>query len=419
MTIAHDLIRYFRKIIPAKDSESPTAWLTRAYVLALLLIAGLTILSHNIMSLLTERQIEGREISYRIGQEVAAIREAGHYASSFFYENANFDMHYFKMRIEKIKEHDAAVQEYINQNAVFDDARAKLLSMLGPETPDVQLGLAKFIKMSERYMIYPANSEIAERKELYESIKSMSEGNLPKFFEIALSEYQAVQIAEMERLASIERYAAFGILLVILLEALFIFRPLTVRLEEYHKTIMRQAIEDSLTGLLNRRGFSAAFSTYKRLAVRSKQNYVVATFDLDKFKSVNDTYGHDVGDQVLLHFSRLLKKNFRASDIISRFGGEEFVLVITNNSAKSAYNLLEKFREMVATTPCSYSSEKGSGEIKYTTSIGYCPCASSSEEDIEAILKRADEYLYTAKSSGRNKLVGPTIVSNSENAQSA
>lgn len=410
MTIAHDFIRHFRKILPAKDSESPTAWLTRAYVLALLAIAGLTMLSHNIMSLLTERQIEGREISYRLGQEVALIREAGHYASSFFHENADFDMHYFKMRIEKIKEQDAIIQGYIYNNGAFDDARAKLYSMMGPDTPEVQSGLAKFIKTSERYMIYPANSEIAERKELYESIKSMSEGALPKMIETALSEYQAVQIAEMERFASIERYAAFGIILVILFEALFIFRPLTKRLEEYHKTIMRQAIEDSLTGLLNRRGFSAAFNTYKKLAMRNKQNYVVVTFDLDKFKSVNDTYGHDVGDQVLLHFSKLLKKAFRASDIISRFGGEEFVLIITNSSAKSAYTLLENFREQVATTACPYAGEKGSGEINYTTSVGYCPCSGTGDEDIELSLKKADEYLYAAKTGGRNKIVGPTIV---------
>ena len=119
--------------------------------------------------------------------------------------------------------------------------------------------------------------------------------------------------------------------------------------------------------------------------------------DLDKFKDVNDTHGHDVGDSVLKLFVEEIKNNIRESDIFIRYGGEEFVLLLPNTDLENAKVITEKLRKVIE--DCNQINF-----LRFTISIGVAAFIAS-EDNLESILKKADEALYEAKNSGRNRVV--------------
>ena len=170
--------------------------------------------------------------------------------------------------------------------------------------------------------------------------------------------------------------------------------------------LLRQALEDPLTGLSNRRAFMNRSNAAKKRALRDNEPMIVALTDLDHFKSVNDTYGHDVGDAVLKHFSTVMKKSLRGGDIIGRIGGEEFAVVLPKTNYETGKEALERLCHDVEHNPCPYVSEEGNDELlKYTVSIGFTNLSLNKDMSIDELLKKADEALYEAKESGRNRAI--------------
>jgi len=143
------------------------------------------------------------------------------------------------------------------------------------------------------------------------------------------------------------------------------------------------ASTDYLTGILNRRAFFNLVNTLEL------NKYSVLMLDIDHFKKINDTYGHDIGDKVLKTFSNTIKNNLRKEDIFARIGGEEFVVLTKNIDKSRLYFFAEKLRKKV--------EELKIGNIKLTVSIGGHIIGFG--EDINLSLKRADEALYEAKKS--------------------
>jgi diguanylate cyclase (GGDEF)-like protein len=130
---------------------------------------------------------------------------------------------------------------------------------------------------------------------------------------------------------------------------------------------------------------------------RRGQGVVVAMLDIDHFKGVNDTHGHDAGDAVLRHLSTLLAARFRASDIVSRFGGEEFCVLAPDMNAADASGVFEDLRQAVEASPVSFAGKS----IAYTVSIGLC---TSPLGGLDEMIKAADEALYVSKHDGRNRV---------------
>lgn len=118
--------------------------------------------------------------------------------------------------------------------------------------------------------------------------------------------------------------------------------------------------------------------------------------DLDKFKSVNDTYGHQAGDEVLKELALILKTNVRESDIVGRWGGEEFIIIAPNTNMEDAVKLAEKLREKISEFKFSFAGHKTGSFGVATYRVG---------DDEKSLIKRADDALYHAKESGRNKVV--------------
>lgn len=150
--------------------------------------------------------------------------------------------------------------------------------------------------------------------------------------------------------------------------------------------------------MYNRRFFFEAAESIVKKAHRNQSPLLVAMLDIDHFKLINDTYGHDVGDIAIKEVASILKQSVRSSDLISRFGGEEFCLLLENISMDEARELLENIRIKFESNIIQCQNNA----ISYTVSIGAFYGNSS---DIEAMIKDADLNLYEAKKNGRNKVV--------------
>ncbi len=162
------------------------------------------------------------------------------------------------------------------------------------------------------------------------------------------------------------------------------------------KNIEKLSITDNLTGLYNRHKLEDVLSCEMARFERYNSNFSIILFDIDFFKKVNDNYGHLVGDDVLIHLANILKKNARLTDIVSRWGGEEFLIVAGETQLESACLFAEKLREIIANYPFPTV-----GEI--TISCGIAQYAS--KETASDFIIRADNALYKAKRSGRNRVI--------------
>ena len=168
-------------------------------------------------------------------------------------------------------------------------------------------------------------------------------------------------------------------------------------LEEAHATISHLAATDELTGLYNRRFFNEHFAKSFSAARRYTFPLALIMADIDKFKAVNDTYGHAAGDQVLKAFADILRNLARAEDISARWGGEEFIVLLGHTTCAGATVMAERLRGVVETESLNITS------IAVTVSLGVVEL--NDDEDAEALLKRADNALYRAKNEGRNRVV--------------
>ena len=157
---------------------------------------------------------------------------------------------------------------------------------------------------------------------------------------------------------------------------------------------------DSLSGLYNRAEFMNLAKRELALAKRNNEDLSLLIMDLDNFKTINDTFGHAAGDEMIRELGRIIKTGFRKTDIAGRIGGEEFAVVLKNASLEEAKKAAEKFRETVANRKVIY----GGQEISFTVSIGVTAIHGNTDNvsDIEDILKIADDALYRAKAMGRN-----------------
>jgi diguanylate cyclase (GGDEF)-like protein len=159
------------------------------------------------------------------------------------------------------------------------------------------------------------------------------------------------------------------------------------------------AYTDALTGLYNRRHFMELAQTALEKAKRFNATCYAMILDLDFFKKVNDTYGHLAGDEVLKNASTVMKNTLRAYDLLCRYGGEEFVVLVSDTAKEDVLHLAERIRESIANTPCIHNF------IKITCTVSTGVAASFPDCTITSLIDMADKGLYQAKETGRNKVV--------------
>lgn len=159
--------------------------------------------------------------------------------------------------------------------------------------------------------------------------------------------------------------------------------------------ISKVAEKDELTQIYNRSKFNTMLSLALRNAEIYNESFTIILFDIDHFKQVNDSYGHNVGDQVLMQLASLVKSQLRSQDTFARWGGEEFVILSESATHSEAHSLAERLRKTIETFPFDKVE-------KITCSFGLTECEKN--DTATSILKRADDALYEAKKSGRNRV---------------
>lgn len=165
----------------------------------------------------------------------------------------------------------------------------------------------------------------------------------------------------------------------------------------YQKTT-RMALIDGLTGLYNKQVFQEFLSKDREFSERSSVPFYLALLDIDDFKKINDTYGHLVGDEILKKLGAIFLRSARKSDIIARFGGEEFAWIIHNCQAEECFNGLERVRNEI----CSIIFPQS---ISLSVSIGLSQYFPNSHDSIENLINRADVAMYEAKAAGKNRTI--------------
>lgn len=172
-------------------------------------------------------------------------------------------------------------------------------------------------------------------------------------------------------------------------------------LKKNYRQSISMAITDNLTGLYNRHYLSQHLDSLVKDAHVTGKPLSLAMMDMDHFKLVNDTYGHQAGDEVLVELSRRITNSIRGSDLAARFGGEEFVIVMPDTPLANAKDVAERLRCFIEFGPFLIQSHEV-GSINKTISIGMAGLRTG--EDAESLMKRADLALYEAKENGRNKV---------------
>jgi diguanylate cyclase (GGDEF)-like protein len=159
------------------------------------------------------------------------------------------------------------------------------------------------------------------------------------------------------------------------------------------------SVKDSKTGLYNHNFFSNRVSEQTARSLRNGDPYSVIVLDIDKFKIFNDSHGHLAGDEVIIRLAAILRKTMREGDIVSRFGGEEFTVLLPAAGVSEAYMAAERIRKAVEEMEID---SKGS-RLKVTVSLGVATFHPSERPVAGNILKRADKALYRSKKNGRNR----------------
>ena len=168
---------------------------------------------------------------------------------------------------------------------------------------------------------------------------------------------------------------------------------------QYQKSIS-MALTDGLTGLYNRHYLNTHLGNMVKQSVDNGKYLALMILDMDHFKTVNDTYGHDVGDMVLKQLSQIIISTARSTDLAARFGGEEFIVLMPETDPLAALGAANRMLEIIANTPFQIGDGK---TLARTVSIGVASLHPDGDTQ-EALLKRADEALYLAKNSGRNNV---------------
>ncbi|MDD2852840.1 MAG: GGDEF domain-containing protein [Desulfuromonadaceae bacterium] len=165
-----------------------------------------------------------------------------------------------------------------------------------------------------------------------------------------------------------------------------------------HSRIKNLAMRDSLTDLFNRRTFDETLA--QKVKCPDLRPLSLLLIDLDNFKQVNDTFGHQAGDQVLKTFATILKESCRGNDLVARFGGEEFAIILSQTKTATAHAIAQRIRNRVAKTVFTFGEQKH----RMTVSMGLATCQEVATIFTSNLIKRADRALYQAKKTGKNKV---------------
>ncbi|MBI4714397.1 MAG: GGDEF domain-containing protein [Nitrospirae bacterium] len=178
-----------------------------------------------------------------------------------------------------------------------------------------------------------------------------------------------------------------------------------------HRQVQSLATTDGLTGLLNKRTFEGTLGKKFKTTARYQNPLSLILMDLDKFKEINDDYGHQAGDAVLREMAQILIRSLRDIDLPARYGGDELAIILPETSPEQAFFVAKRIKKLVEAHPFRLGEEA----VRITVSMGLASCPSPAIRRVEELVEAADRALYAAKRGGRNRVESSAVLFNHEN----
>lgn len=371
--------------------------LVLTYVFALSLIAVLSLALHlTLNTILLEQRgsaavvnMAGRQrmLSQRIASLVAQTRLGGTTARS-------------DLRIS-VDEFERAHRDLVRGDAgrhlpAASDVELRAIYFGGPRALDAEV--SNYVARARRLAAMPASDPAFSRESA--ALFASARIELLEDLDSVVSVHQRESETQITFLDRVQTTMLITVLATLLFEALVIFQPMIRRIMHYAKELVRLAATDPLTGVLNRRSLMQRGSCELDRARRYRRPLTLLMIDADHFKRVNDTFGHDGGDAVLIALTKALAQGLRASDILGRIGGEEFAVLLPETGLEEAELLANRLRARID----HLAVETKSGIAALTISVGVAGIAHDTI-DLAPIFALADQALYEAKEHGRNRVV--------------
>ncbi len=377
--------------------------MTLTYVISLTIIAALSIFVHFTLDKIIIEQIVSGKLINVSGQQRMLSQRTVLYTNEYIARGVVTDKKKALFALNKMnKNYHYLLKEHfekLKQNQV-SPLSEPMSALYFSEPHNIARKMTEFSSLINQILDRPRSS-IDTQSNLEGSIfLFMAKEQILNSFNITVKLYEVESSQKIHELRTTQQLLLIIIILTILIECLFFITPLSIKSNRYSKSLYEEANHDYLTNLLNRRSFAVLAKQFVAISKRYHSDLSVISFDIDLFKSINDKYGHDLGDKVIQNVAGTIQENCRDSDSVFRFGGEEFLILLPKTSMSEAIKLAEKIRSTITNSPTLADKLI----IEVTASAGVSQW-DSEEKNIESALKRADDALYQAKKQGRDRVV--------------
>lgn len=373
------------------------------YVISLTIIAFLSIFVHFTLDKIIVEQSFSANLINVSGQQRMLSQRIVLYTNEYIAKGITADKKKALSALNKMhSNHNYLLKEYsagLKQNQI-SPLSEPMYALYFSEPHNIDRKITEFSLLIQQLLDSPI--ALADAQSNLESLTllPLTKDQILNSFNVAVKQYEIESNQKIQELRTAQRLILIIIILTVIIEGLFVITPLSIKSYRYSKNLHEEANQDYLTNLLNRRSFAVLAKQSVAMSKRYHSDLSVISFDIDLFKSINDQYGHNLGDKVIQSVASTIQKNCRDSDSVFRFGGEEFLILLPRTSATEAIKLAEKIRNSIANSP-TFSDKL---IIEITASAGVSQL-NSQEKNIESALKRADDALYQAKEQGRDRVI--------------
>ncbi|WP_345991838.1 diguanylate cyclase [Sulfurimonas sp. HSL-1716] len=366
--------------------------LTIGYIIALSIIAALSVSSHFFLYKVIKVQSCFASLINVSGKQRMLSQRIGMLSCHYALNQNDYNKKSLSQAISSMESAHLALTK--------GDKTLDFPSTLPPEIYDVYYGkkydldhkVKEYIALAKQFLYNPTD------KELLKEIMSKSHDSLLEGLDKIVRLYETQSIEQIEMITYTQRIVLIVIIATLFVEALFIFRPIIKKIKYFATLLYELATHDYLTKFANRR---LTLELLEKLLIRNridKQPISVMMVDIDFFKKINDAYGHNAGDSVIVAVAKTILKSVRPTDICGRWGGEEFLIILPETDLKDADAVAQRVLLNIEKEDIDIESKK----IKTTVSIGVSTYIAG--EPVMDFIERADSALYLAKNNGRNRV---------------
>tara|TARA_R110002110_G_scaffold58581_3_gene166513 strand:- start:2473 stop:3666 length:1194 start_codon:yes stop_codon:yes gene_type:complete len=391
-------------------TEAETRRYTISYIVALSLIGLIALTTHVIVDrMASHQQIFAAEINFA-GRQRMLVQQAARKAVEFSTTDAAMRPDILLQMSRAIDELEQSHKALISGDSLegvelYQSQNVDHLYFEPPQNLDMQV--RQFIATAREILAAPGQDPEMVKAAIRQ-LEVSANGNLAASLDTAVSLYEKESRDHAAELRRILLVMLAVLLATLIAEAVFLFRPLFRQVREQQQKLHDLARTDPLTGCHNRRSFLLLAEHEYQQVRRTGGEACVLMLDIDRFKNVNDTYGHAVGDDVIRRMAEISLQSLRSADIFGRLGGEEFCAILPNTSTADGRIAAEKVRAELESSAVGLPD---GGQLHFTVSIGLAPL-NKSNNGIHQAMEQADANLYHAKNTGRNRVSGPEETQN-------